>query len=135
MRAHDRLVQVLRWTAVLPGALVGAGLLQLVLVVAYTAIAGTGEGGAAALRMAMRTAVNVVFGAGAVLLARTIAPSHKEASAAAMAVLFATVSAAVWLARLDVGAAWDRYATVVSVMAALVTAYVAQRARATPARV
>ena len=121
MRAHDRLVQVLRWTAVLPGALVGAGLLQLVLVVAYTAIAGTGEGGSAALPLAMRTA-------------RTIAPSHKNASAAAMAVLFATVSAAVWLARIDVGAAWDRYATVVSVMAALVTAYVAQRASATPAR-
>jgi hypothetical protein len=66
--------------------------------------------------------VNVVFGAGAVVLARAIAPSHKAASAAGMAALLAAVSAVIWLTQLDVGAAWDRYATVVSVAAALVAA-------------
>ncbi|HEY2385449.1 MAG TPA: hypothetical protein VGK30_00690 [Candidatus Binatia bacterium] len=133
MRAPDRVLHVLRWTAVLPGALIGAGLLQLVLVVAYTWLVTRLLGGydaeGLARRLAMRTVVNVVFGGGAVVLARAIAPSHKDASAAGMAALLAVVSIVVWMAQLDVGAAWDRYATVVSVAAALVTATAALSAR------
>ena len=129
MRAPDRVFHVLRWTAVLPGALIGAGLLQLVLVVLYTSLVGRADADGLARRLAMRTVVNVVFGAGAVVLARAIAPSHKAASAAGMAAFLAAVSAVVWTAQLDVGAAWDRYATIVSVAAALIAATAALSAR------
>jgi hypothetical protein len=129
MREPDRVIHVLRWTAVLPGALIGAGLLQLVLVVLYTSITGGDDVEGLARRLAMRTVVNVVFGAGAVVLARAIAPSHKAASAAGMAALLAAISAVVWLAQPDVGAAWDRYATVVSVVAAVVAATAALSTR------
>ncbi len=126
MHTHERALRAFRWIAVFPLALIGAGALHLILVVAYTTIAGGGEA-ALAGRLVMRTAVNMVFGAAAVGLAWMLAPSRKHASAVGMAALFALLSTVVWLARLDVGAAWDRYATVVSVAAAILAAGAAQR--------
>jgi len=132
MPHHDRVVRVLRWIAVLPGALVGAALLHFLLVVLYTALfAAAGDDGFAR-RLVLRTIVNVVFGAAVVGLAGAIAPARKQTAAWGVALLFTAASAAIWAVGLDVGAAWDRYATVVSVAAALLAAASLQTALMRP---
>lgn len=127
MSAHTRVVTIVRWIAVLPGALIGAALLQFLLVVLHALINGTGDEASSPGHLLFRTVVNVAFGAVTVGLAWSIAPSHNGRTAIGVAVLFTAVSAVIWLAHLDVGAEWDRYATVVSVVAASVTALAVQR--------
>ncbi len=124
------MVTVFRWIAVLPGALIGAGLLQFLLVVLYMLVARTGGPSSLTGHLLFRTIVNVVFGATTVGLASSIAPSHRGATAMGAAALFGLLSAAIWASGVDVGAEWDRYSTLVSAVAALITALAAQRARA-----
>jgi hypothetical protein len=118
--ARPRVAATCRWLAVLPGAFIGAGVLQAVLIVAHPLLIGDAHSHLG--QLLTRTFVNVAFGAAVVGIASAIAPSHKVAAAITVAALFIAASAGVWLTRIDVRAGWDGYATIVSVIAVVVTA-------------
>ncbi len=95
-------------------------MLQAMLIVAHPLLIG--ESHSHLGQLLMRAFVNVAFGAAVVGIASAIAPSHKVAAAITVAALFIAASAGVWLTRTDVRAGWDGYATIVSVIAVVVTA-------------
>ena len=109
MDTAARALYALRWIAVIPAALIGAGLAQFAVIVGHS-----GEPHAF-----VRTFSNAVFGVVVVWSAAYVAPSHKSHSAVFVAGFLIAGSLAVWMS--GRGDAWDTYASVVSSVAALIT--------------
>ena len=127
MASRPRAIVVLRWIAVIPAALIGAGLFHLVSILGNSFTLGFDVLESNVGMFLTRTISNILFGGAFVIIAFLVAPRHKSRTAIFVASLFLAGSVAIWLSGLGIDNGWDAYGLIISNASCLAASVLLQK--------